>query len=105
MSKSNKILPQFLFSAAGIAVMAVLMVAFNIISSALNGRLDMTEEKRYTLSAGTQAILSGGSLVSSICRPSCAVEIETRNTPSGSSGGKNASGSFTSSKMALWRFA
>ena len=57
MASKNKTLSRFMFSAAGIAAVALLLIAINIIASILNGRVDMTEEKRYTLSPGTRAIL------------------------------------------------
>lgn len=53
----NTTLSRFMFSAAGIAAVALLLIAVNVIASMINGRLDMTEEKRYTLSKGTRAIL------------------------------------------------
>jgi ABC-type uncharacterized transport system involved in gliding motility auxiliary subunit len=46
-----------LYSAVGVAVMFVVIVAINLIASAARGRLDMTEDKLYTLSDGTRAIL------------------------------------------------
>ena len=54
----NKGLQTLLYSAAGIAVMALILVAFNLISGAFKVRMDLTEEKAYTLSDGTRAILS-----------------------------------------------
>jgi len=46
-----------LYSAVGVAVMFVVIVAVNLIASAVRGRLDMTEDKLYTLSPGTRSIL------------------------------------------------
>ncbi|HMJ89875.1 MAG TPA: Gldg family protein, partial [Candidatus Acidoferrum sp.] len=46
-----------LYSAVGVAVMFVVIVAINLIASAVRGRLDMTEDKLYTLSPGTRSIL------------------------------------------------
>jgi len=46
-----------LYSAAGVVVMLVLLIAVNIITGARPLRVDMTQEKAYTLSAGTKAIL------------------------------------------------
>lgn len=46
-----------LYSAIGVAVMFVVVVAINLIASAVRGRVDMTEDKLYTLSDGTRAIL------------------------------------------------
>ena len=57
------------------------------------------------LPRSTQATLTGGSVSLGRSRPSRAVEIPTRTTPSGSAGGKNATGSLTSSNTAVWRLA
>ncbi|MDT8391178.1 MAG: Gldg family protein [Lentisphaeria bacterium] len=57
MLSKNNTLSRLMFSAAGIAAVALLLIAINVIASMVNGRVDMTEEKRYTLSAGTRAIL------------------------------------------------
>ncbi len=46
-----------LYSAAGVVVMLVILIAVNIITGARPLRADMTQEKAYTLSAGTKAIL------------------------------------------------
>ncbi|HWN97293.1 MAG TPA: Gldg family protein [Methylomirabilota bacterium] len=46
-----------LYSAIGIAVMFVVIVAVNLISNAAKARMDLTEDKLYTLSPGTKAIL------------------------------------------------
>ncbi len=46
-----------LFSSIGVAVMFVIVVAVNLISSALKTRVDLTKEKAFTLSPGTRAIL------------------------------------------------
>ncbi len=46
-----------LFSAAGIIVVAVLLIAVNMIADELNLRADFTDEKLYTLSEGTRTIL------------------------------------------------
>jgi gliding motility-associatede transport system auxiliary component len=46
-----------LYSAGGIVAMAVLLVAVNIIASEFPARADLTQEKIYTLSPGTRAIL------------------------------------------------
>ena len=53
----NKGFQTLLYSAAGVAVMALILVAFNVVSGALKVRMDLTEEKAYTLSEGTRAIL------------------------------------------------
>src|SRR3954467_4804506 len=46
-----------LYSAVGVAVMFVVIIAVNLIASVVRGRLDMTQDKLYTLSPGTRAIL------------------------------------------------
>jgi ABC-type uncharacterized transport system involved in gliding motility auxiliary subunit len=46
-----------LYSALGVAVMFVVVVAVNLIASAVKTRADLTEGKLYTLSDGTKAIL------------------------------------------------
>jgi ABC-type uncharacterized transport system involved in gliding motility auxiliary subunit len=46
-----------LYSTAGVVVMLVILVAFNFIAGTARTRLDLTQEKAFTLSAGTRAIL------------------------------------------------
>lgn len=46
------------YSAAGIIGMAVMIVAVNLISSAFKLRADLTQDRLYTLSTGTKAILA-----------------------------------------------
>ncbi len=46
-----------LFSAVGVAVMLLIILAVNLIASAFKRRVDMTENNLYTLSPGTRAIL------------------------------------------------
>lgn len=46
-----------LFSTVGVAIMFAIVVAVNLITSAFKTRLDLTEEKLYTLTPGTKAIL------------------------------------------------
>jgi ABC-type uncharacterized transport system involved in gliding motility auxiliary subunit len=53
----KKSLETILYSSAGIVVMLVLVIAVNIITGARPVRVDMTQDKAYTLSAGTKAIL------------------------------------------------
>jgi ABC-type uncharacterized transport system involved in gliding motility auxiliary subunit len=53
----EKKLDTLLFSAIGVAVMFVIVVAINLIASAMNTRVDLTQNKVYTLSPGTKAIL------------------------------------------------
>jgi ABC-type uncharacterized transport system involved in gliding motility auxiliary subunit len=47
----------FLYSAAGLAALFVLLVAFNYLASGAAVRADFTEGKLYTLSEGTKAVL------------------------------------------------
>jgi ABC-type uncharacterized transport system involved in gliding motility auxiliary subunit len=47
-----------LYSAAGVVIMAVIVIAFNIVTAPVHERVDLTKEKAYTLSAGTKAILN-----------------------------------------------
>lgn len=54
----KKQLETFLFSAAGVAVMFLIVVALYIIAGVFRARFDLTEEKLYTLSSGTKAILT-----------------------------------------------
>jgi ABC-type uncharacterized transport system involved in gliding motility auxiliary subunit len=56
--KQKKQLETFLFSAAGVAVMFLIVVALYIIAGVYKGRFDFTQEKLYTLSPGTKAILA-----------------------------------------------
>src|SRR6188474_663304 len=53
----KKSLSTILYSAGGVAAMAVILIAFNVLTGALRARVDLTKEKAYTLSAGTRAIL------------------------------------------------
>lgn len=47
-----------LYSAVGVAAMFVVMLAFYIVSSAFKVRVDITEDKAHTLSAGTKHIIA-----------------------------------------------
>ena len=53
----KKSLEMILYSTAGVAVMLLILIAANVIIGAFPARLDMTQEKAYTLSAGTKAVL------------------------------------------------
>lgn len=58
MTPANKNqLQSLLFSAVGVLIMFVILVALYIISGVTKIRIDLTEEKLYTLSPGTRAIL------------------------------------------------
>lgn len=46
------------YSAAGVAAMAVILAAINLSGPAFKLRADLTQDKAYTLSAGTKAILA-----------------------------------------------
>lgn len=54
----NKGLQTILYSAVGVAAVALILIGFNIITAAFKTRVDLTQEKAYTLSAGTRAILA-----------------------------------------------
>ena len=56
MQKKN--LENLIYSTAGVVVMAILIVAVNILASAARQRLDLTKNKIYTLSDGTRHILA-----------------------------------------------
>ena len=47
-----------LYSTAGIAAMAIILIAFNVIAGAFKQRVDLTKERAFTLSPGTRAILT-----------------------------------------------
>jgi len=53
----QKKIETLLYSTIGVVVMFVIIVALNFITGAFKTRLDMTEEKLYTLDPGTRAIL------------------------------------------------
>jgi ABC-type uncharacterized transport system involved in gliding motility auxiliary subunit len=53
----KKSIETILYSAAGVAAMAGLLVAVNVLGGAVKTRLDLTQEKAYTLSQGTRDIL------------------------------------------------
>lgn len=48
----------YLYSTVGVGVMLAIVVAFNFITALGKQRIDLTEERAYTLSAGTRQILS-----------------------------------------------
>jgi ABC-type uncharacterized transport system involved in gliding motility auxiliary subunit len=57
MSTKSKTFESFLFSIGGVAAMFFLLVGVYIISHVASERVDLTQEKLYTLSPGTKAIL------------------------------------------------
>ena len=54
----KKSLETILFSAAGVLIMAAILIGINIITAPVHERVDLTKEKAYTLSSGTKAILA-----------------------------------------------
>lgn len=56
MKKNN--LDSLFYSAGGLVLLAVILVAANFLFSAIKARVDLTEGSVYTLSPGTRAILS-----------------------------------------------
>ena len=48
----KKSLQTILYSTAGVVVMLVILIAFNFIAGTARARLDLTQEKAFTLSAG-----------------------------------------------------
>ncbi|HTL56875.1 MAG TPA: Gldg family protein [Candidatus Limnocylindrales bacterium] len=54
----KKTIETILYSAGGVAAMALILIAFNVIAGALKERVDLTKEKAFTLSQGTRAILT-----------------------------------------------
>ena len=53
----KKSLETILYSSAGVVVMLVIFIAVNVIAGAFPVRADLTQQKAYTLSAGTRAVL------------------------------------------------
>jgi len=53
----RKSLETILYSSAGVAVTLVIFIAVNVIAGAFPWRADLTQEKAYTLSAGTKTVL------------------------------------------------
>src|SRR5437879_7666629 len=53
----KKSLETILYSTVGIIAMLAILIVFNFIAGAARTRMDLTQEKAYTLSAGTKAIL------------------------------------------------
>src|SRR2546422_7150855 len=54
----KKQLEPLLYSTTGLAAMALVIIAFNLIATVARQRIDLTAEKAYTLSPGTKAILT-----------------------------------------------
>jgi len=53
----SKGLQTILYSTVGVAAVALVLIGFNIITASFKQRVDLTDEKAYTLSPGTRAIL------------------------------------------------
>src|SRR5919108_958309 len=53
----KKGLETYLYSALGVAAMAVLLVLINVIAAQAKQRVDLTADRAYTLTDGTRAIL------------------------------------------------
>ena len=57
-STKKKQLETFLYSTIGVAAVALILLAFNLIAAQARQRVDLTAERAYTLSPGTRAILA-----------------------------------------------
>src|SRR5580692_5394592 len=53
----KKSIETILYSSAGVLVMLVILIAVNVLTGAKPFRVDLTQDKAFTLSAGTKAIL------------------------------------------------
>jgi ABC-type uncharacterized transport system involved in gliding motility auxiliary subunit len=53
----QKSLEAILYSTAGVAVMLAILIVANAIIGSIPARVDLTQEKAYTISAGTKAVL------------------------------------------------
>jgi len=54
----KKTLETILYSTIGVAAMALILIAVNVIAGAFKERVDLTKERAFTLSPGTRAILA-----------------------------------------------
>jgi ABC-type uncharacterized transport system involved in gliding motility auxiliary subunit len=54
----KKQIETFLYSTIGIAAVALILIALNLVAAPLRQRIDLTAENAYTLSPGTRAILA-----------------------------------------------
>jgi ABC-type uncharacterized transport system involved in gliding motility auxiliary subunit len=54
----SKSVEAYLYSAVGVGAMLALLAGFNLVTAAFKVRLDVTQERAHTLSAGTRAILA-----------------------------------------------
>jgi len=55
---NKKATETILYSTVGVLAMALLLIAFNVLTGTVKKRIDLTQEKAYTLSPGTRAILN-----------------------------------------------
>ena len=55
----NKSFETILYSTVGVVALFIIVLALNVITSAAKKRIDLTEEKAYTLSPGTKANCDG----------------------------------------------
>src|ERR1051325_3179383 len=53
----KKSLETILYSTVGVAAMALVLIAFNVLTGTVKARVDLTSDQAYTLSPGTKAIL------------------------------------------------
>jgi ABC-type uncharacterized transport system involved in gliding motility auxiliary subunit len=53
----RKTIETILYSVGGVAAMAIILIAFNVIAGTFKQRVDLTKERAFTLSQGTRAIL------------------------------------------------
>lgn len=54
----RKSIETILYSTGGVVAMVLILVAFNVVTGAFKERIDLTQEKVYTLSDGTRKILA-----------------------------------------------
>ncbi len=54
----KKTIETVLYSLGGVAAMAIILIAINVLAGAFKERVDLTKERAFTLSPGTRAILS-----------------------------------------------
>lgn len=57
--RRNRFAQTYVFSTIGVILMAVLLVVLNFIGRGIGGRIDLSEDKLYTLSPATHEILGG----------------------------------------------
>ncbi len=57
MKNSKRFLETYVFSSIGVIVLALVFIAVNLLAATFYDRIDLTENKMYTLSKGTKEIL------------------------------------------------